>query len=62
MAWIGFGIIAIFLILIISKRLSVITGLVLIPILGAMIAGIAWNDLGKMMLDGLKQVAPRASC
>ncbi len=58
MAWIGFGIIAVFLILIISKRLSVITGLVLIPILGAMLAGIAWNDLGKMMLDGLKQVAP----
>ncbi|MFM1914319.1 MAG: hypothetical protein RIR51_2172 [Bacteroidota bacterium] len=55
-----FGLITIlsFLILVITKRISVVTGLVIIPIILGLLAGISIDALGKMMLEGLKQVAP----
>jgi CitMHS family citrate-Mg2+:H+ or citrate-Ca2+:H+ symporter len=58
MAIAGFLTILVFLVAIISKRLSVITALVLIPISAALIMGFPVKELGPMMLDGIKQVAP----
>ena len=54
----GFLTIAVFLTLIVTKRLSVITSLVLIPIIFALLAGVPGNALAEMMLTGIKQVAP----
>lgn len=54
----GFATIGIFLILIITKRLSVITALVLVPLVMGFVAGIQPKELGEMMLAGIKQVAP----
>ena len=54
----GFAIILTFLTLIIFKKMSVLTALVLIPVLYGFIAGFNINDLGKFALDGIKQVAP----
>jgi CitMHS family citrate-Mg2+:H+ or citrate-Ca2+:H+ symporter len=58
LAWLGFSTILVFLILIISKRLSVMTALVLTPIFFGFLAGFGFQDLGKFALDGIKQVAP----
>jgi CitMHS family citrate-Mg2+:H+ or citrate-Ca2+:H+ symporter len=58
MALLGFLTIAVFLAAILSKRLSVITALVLVPIVFGLIAGISVKDLAEMMLAGIKQVAP----
>ena len=46
--------------LIMSKRLSPIVALTIVPIVFALVGGFA-PDLGKMMLDGLKMVAPSAA-
>lgn len=58
MAIAGFLTILVFLAAIISKRMSVMTALVLIPIVAALVVGIPLKELGPMMLDGIKQVAP----
>ena len=58
LALLGFSTIAVFLILIMSKRLSVMTALVLVPLLFGLLAGFNPTELGGMMLDGIKQVAP----
>lgn len=55
---VGFATIAIFLVLIITKRLSVITALVLVPVFMGFLAGFGPNELGEMILAGIKQVAP----
>ncbi|PZR23730.1 MAG: citrate transporter [Azospira oryzae] len=54
----GFCTIAVFLILILTKRLSVITALVLVPVAFGLFAGFTPKELGEMMLNGIKQVAP----
>jgi len=54
----GFATIAVFLVLIITKRLSVITALVLVPVIMGFIAGFTSKELGEMILAGIKQVAP----
>ncbi|GAB3026410.1 CitMHS family transporter [Spirosoma pulveris] len=54
----GFATIAVFLVLIITKRLSVITALVLVPVIMGFLAGFAPKELGEMILAGIKQVAP----
>ena len=54
----GFATIAVFLGLIITKRLSVITALVLVPLLMGFLAGFSPKELGEMILAGIKQVAP----
>lgn len=54
----GFATIVIFLILIVTRRLSVITALVIVPVIFAFIAGFNYADVGKMALAGIKQVAP----
>ncbi|UHG94397.1 CitMHS family transporter [Spirosoma oryzicola] len=54
----GFATIALFLVLIITKRLSVITALVLVPLVFGFLAGFGPKELGEMILAGIKQVAP----
>ncbi len=58
LAFLGFATIVVFLILIMTKKLSVMTALVLIPIAFGLVAGFSLKDLGEMMLAGIKQVAP----
>jgi CitMHS family citrate-Mg2+:H+ or citrate-Ca2+:H+ symporter len=57
LAVLGFATIAVFLIAIMTKRLSVLIALILIPAIAGLLAG-ARPDLGKMMLDGIVKVAP----
>jgi CitMHS family citrate-Mg2+:H+ or citrate-Ca2+:H+ symporter len=54
----GFVTIVVFLVLIMTKRLSVITALVLVPVVFAFIAGFDYKEVGAMALAGIKQVAP----
>lgn len=58
LALLGFATIGIFLVLIITKRLSVITALVLVPLVFGFLAGFNPKELGEMILAGIKQVAP----
>lgn len=58
LAFYGFATIIVFLVLIMTKRLSVITALVLVPIVFAFIAGFDYKEIGAMALAGIKQVAP----
>lgn len=60
LAFLGFTTVIVFLVLIIFKRLSVITALVLVPIVFGLLAGFGVRELSDMMLAGLKQVAPTA--
>src|SRR4051794_34355739 len=54
----GFLTIVTFLALIIFKKLSVVTALVIVPIVFGLLAGFDVRELGGMMFDGVKQVAP----
>jgi len=59
----AFGMIACFMALIMTKRLTALVALILVPIAFAILAanavgGIALGDLGKMMMDGVKDLAP----
>ncbi|MET8869357.1 citrate:proton symporter [Nonomuraea sp. NPDC004580] len=56
-ALLGFLTIGLFLVLTMTKRISVLTALVLVPVAAALIGGFA-SDLGPMILDGLGKVAP----
>lgn len=58
LAFYGVATIIVFLVLIMTKRLSVITALVLVPIIFAFIAGFDYKAIGTMALTGIKQVAP----
>ncbi|MFC4013086.1 CitMHS family transporter [Nonomuraea purpurea] len=57
LAALGFTTIILFLLLTMTKRVSVLIALVLIPVLAALAGGFG-GDLGKMILDGLGKVAP----
>lgn len=57
LAALGFATIAVFLFAIMTKRLSVLVALILIPAAAGLLAG-AGPSLGKMMLDGIGRVAP----
>jgi CitMHS family citrate-Mg2+:H+ or citrate-Ca2+:H+ symporter len=54
----GFTMIVVFMYLIMSKRMSAMNALILIPVVFAV--GLGFHDarLGKMMFDGVKKVAP----
>lgn len=58
LALLGFLTISVFLVLIMTKRVSVITALVLVPLFFGFCAGFNVKELGEMMLAGIKQVAP----
>lgn len=54
----GFTMIMVFMYLIMSKRMSAMNALILIPIVFAIGVGFYDAKLGKMMIDGVKKVAP----
>ena len=54
----GFLTIVVFLVLVITKRLSVLLSLILVPIVFAILGGFAPSALGEMILAGIRQVAP----
>jgi CitMHS family citrate-Mg2+:H+ or citrate-Ca2+:H+ symporter len=53
----GFLMMAIFMYLIMSKRLSALVALIIVPIVFALIGGFG-ADIGDMMVDGVKKIAP----
>lgn len=53
----AYGMILVFMALIMTKRMSVLTALTLVPIVFGLIAGFG-PKLGPMMLDGIKALAP----
>ncbi|OLY94326.1 citrate-Mg2+:H+ or citrate-Ca2+:H+ symporter, CitMHS family [Cnuella takakiae] len=58
LALLGFLTIAVFLLLVISKRLSVLLSLILVPLFFALAGGFSPAELGEMILAGIRQVAP----
>lgn len=60
LTFLGLSMVIVFTLLIMTKRLSPITALAIVPIVFAIIGGF-YKDLGTMMLDGLKVVAPSAA-
>ncbi|WP_432774721.1 citrate:proton symporter [Brevibacillus gelatini] len=57
LSWLGFLMIAVFMYAIMSKRLSALVALIVIPVVFALIGGFT-DQLGDMMLAGIKQIAP----
>lgn len=53
----GFAMILTFMVLIMTNRLSAITALLLVPVAFAVLCGFA-GQMGPMMLDGIKNIAP----
>ncbi|CAM5681693.1 hypothetical protein SALBM311S_05888 [Streptomyces alboniger] len=53
----GVSAIGLFLLLTMTKRVSVLVALVLLPVLAALVGGFA-GDLGEIILTGLTTVAP----
>ncbi|RAS83737.1 CitMHS family transporter [Priestia endophytica] len=58
LAILGFLMMVVFMFLIMSKKMSALTALVLTPIVFALLAGFHFNEIGTMIVDGIKQVAP----
>ena len=56
LALLGFGMIIVFMALIMAKKLSPFTSLILVPILFGLLAGYGWDTFGYAM-DGIKSVA-----
>ena len=54
----GFGMVITFMTLIMLKRVSPLVALIAIPILFAVLAGVGGDELGKMMLEGIRTLAP----
>lgn len=59
LSFLGFSMVAVFMYLIMSKRLTPLVALMLIPIIFGLIGGFA-NELGEMMFEGVKDIAPTA--
>jgi CitMHS family citrate-Mg2+:H+ or citrate-Ca2+:H+ symporter len=57
LALLGFLTVAVFLCLIMSKRLSVLAAMIVVPIVFALVGGFG-AEIGTMMLEGIKKVAP----
>src|SRR5215204_4693913 len=55
----AFAMIAVFMALIMTKRMSVLTALILVPIAFAVIGGFG-REMGPMMLEGVRALAPTA--
>jgi CitMHS family citrate-Mg2+:H+ or citrate-Ca2+:H+ symporter len=58
LALLGFLTIGVFLLLIFTKRLSVLLALIMVPVLFALIGGFGPKELGTMIIAGITQVAP----
>lgn len=57
LAILGFIMIIIFMVLIMTRKMSALTALIVIPTIFALIGGF-YSGLGKFMLDGIETVAP----
>lgn len=57
LALLGFGMVTTFIILIMTRRLSPQVALIIVPVLFGLLAG-ASSGIGKMMVDGVKEIAP----
>ncbi len=57
LALLGFAMVISFMLLIMTKKLSAVTALVIVPLVFGLIAG-AGANLGEMILDGIGQIAP----
>ena len=53
----GFGMVITFMTLIMTKRLSPLVALILVPIIFALLGGFG-AGIDKMMLDGIRKIAP----
>ncbi|MEJ1175140.1 citrate:proton symporter [Agrobacterium sp. CMT1] len=58
--FLGYAMVASFMILIMTKRMTALVALMIVPIVFGLIAG-AGADMGKMMLDGIVKLAPTAA-
>lgn len=58
LALLGFSTILLFLILVISRKLSVLLSLIIIPVFFAIVGGFEPQAIGEMIVAGIKQVAP----
>ena len=56
-ALIGLLTILVLLVVIITKKLSPLTALIAVPIIGALVAGFGL-DIGTFIIDGIKNIAP----
>ena len=56
LAFLGFAMIVVFMALIMAKKLSPFTSLILVPIAFGLLAGYGWDTL-KYAMDGIKSVA-----
>ncbi|MDR6944104.1 CitMHS family transporter [Mucilaginibacter pocheonensis] len=54
----GFLTIIVFLSLILTRRLSVLLSLIIVPVVFALIGGFGPKEIGEMILTGIRQVAP----
>ncbi len=54
----GFGMVIAFMYLIMSRRLLPVVALIVVPIAFGLLAGIGGPELGRMMLDGIRTLAP----
>jgi len=57
LALFGYSMVAVFMILIMTKRMSALLALIIVPIVFALIGGF-YTGIGDMMLEGIAQVAP----
>ncbi len=57
--WLGYSMVATFMVLIMTRRLSALVALIIVPILFGLLAGHG-ADLGAMTLKGLAKIAPTA--
>jgi CitMHS family citrate-Mg2+:H+ or citrate-Ca2+:H+ symporter len=57
LALLGFAMVISFMLLIMTKRLSAVAALIIVPLVFGLIAG-AGANLGEMILDGIGQIAP----
>ncbi|NRG45520.1 CitMHS family transporter [Bacillus sp. CRN 9] len=57
LALLGYSMVAVFMILIMTKRMSALLALIIVPIVFALIGGF-YTGIGDMMLEGIVQVAP----
>lgn len=59
MAWVGFAMVIVFMALIMTRRLSAIVALILVPVAFALALGLG-SQMGTMVLDGVLKVTPTA--
>ncbi|MFG0213405.1 CitMHS family transporter [Brevibacillus porteri] len=58
LALLGFLMVAVFMYLIMSRRLSALVALIVVPVVFALISGFGSTEIGDMMLSGIKKIAP----